>query len=437
MRVVCLIVSLLMTVIVHGTELKLQEVRVSTATDKTRVVFDLSQLAQHRWLYLDKPDRVVIDLKNTRSALGPLAKVKDNRYLKVVQIRRLNSRDIRIVLALKQPSRVDIFQLEPNSQKGHRLVVDLVSKVSPKLVKSVSHAANQTYPTISKTNAKSRDVIVAIDAGHGGVDPGAIGPAGTKEKDIVLQIAKKLTKRINSQRGMRAVLIRDSDKFIRLRRRIKKARKYKADVFVSIHADAFKDHRVKGSSVYVLSKRGASSEAAKWLAKRENAADLLGGVPLDNKEKMVKSVLLDLSQTASLDASIDIADKILKGLSKVGKTHKKRVQSAGFAVLKAPDIPSILIETAFISNPQEEKKLLNSSYQTRLVNAVAQGLRNYFVEYAPADTLLAMRRHRIKGGDTLSEIAQQYRVSLSALRRFNGLKNDLVRVGQVLTIPTS
>lgn len=237
---------------------------------------------------------------------------------------------------------------------------------------------------------------------------------------------------------MRAVLIREGDYFISLRERMENARKAKADLFISIHADAFRDARVGGSSVYILSERGASSEAARRLAEHENASDLIGGVSLDMEDDVLASVLLDLSQTASLEMSIDVAERVLAGLKSLGKVHKRQVQSAGFAVLKSPDIPSILVETAYISNPREEKKLRDSAYQKQLTGAIMQGLRSYFAEHAPAGTLLASlerRKHIIARGDTLSTIAQQYRVSMQKLRDHNGLKSDLIQVGQVLSIP--
>ena len=234
---------------------------------------------------------------------------------------------------------------------------------------------------------------------------------------------------------MRAVLIRKGDYYIKLRNRIEKAREYKADLFISIHADAFRDPKVRGSSVYVLSKKGASSEAAKWLAEKENSSDLIGGVSLENKDDLVASVLLDLSQTASLEASIDIADRILKGLRKVGKVHKRNVQSAPFAVLKSPDIPSILIETAFISNPIEEKKLTNSKHRKKMSNAILIGLKGYFRDFAPEGSLLSSRKHIIERGETLSTIAQLYRISPNILRKYNSLQGDFVRAGQTIIIP--
>jgi N-acetylmuramoyl-L-alanine amidase len=237
---------------------------------------------------------------------------------------------------------------------------------------------------------------------------------------------------------MKAVLIREGDYYVRLRDRINKARQYNADLFVSVHADAFTDPRVSGSSVYVLSQKGASSEHAKWLAEKENASDLIGGVKLEDKDDVLASVLLDLSQTASLEASIDVADRILGGLKKVGKLHKRRVESAAFAVLKSPDIPSVLVETAYISNPAEEKKLRNPAHQEAITSAILSGLESYFRSYPPDNTIISQNRSQeyvISRGDTLSEIATRHRVSLQSLRQANGLRSDRIRIGQKLVIP--
>ena len=231
-------------------------------------------------------------------------------------------------------------------------------------------------------------------------------------------------------------MTREGDYYLRLRKRINKARKHRADLFISLHADAFRDPSVSGSSVYVLSQQGSSSEHARWLAEQENASDLIGGVSLENKDDVLASVLLDLSQTASLEASIDMAERVLGGLKQVGKLHKRRVEAAGFAVLKSPDVPSILVETAYISNPAEEKKLLNPAHQRKVAKAILNGLRGYFRDHAPEGTMLAARRHIITSGDTLTTIAQHYKVSLKTLRNHNRLKSDYIKVGQILTIPT-
>jgi N-acetylmuramoyl-L-alanine amidase len=407
-----------------------ENVRVWAAPDSTRVVFDISGPVEHELSMLTEPYRTVIDLKNSTISSEPAQPGAEDKYLQAVRAASRNNDDLRIVLDLKKFAKYKSFQLKPNKRYGHRLVVDLYSN-EPKEAKAV-----EIEDEITAANLP-RDVIIAIDAGHGGEDPGAKGPSGVYEKKVVLKIAEDLVRAINNERGMKAVMIRKGDYYMSLRKRIAKAREYKADLFMSIHADAFRDPKVHGSSVYVLSKGGASSEAAKWLAESENASDLIGGVSLGDKDDVLASVLFDLSQTASLEASIDIADRVLRGLKSVGKVHKRTVQSAGFAVLKSPDIPSILIETAFISNPTEEKKLLSKKHRNKMANAIVLGLHGYFRDFAPEGTILASRKHIIEHGETLSTIAQQYRVSTNTLRQYNGLKGDLVRVGQSLSIPRS
>ncbi len=432
MRFILLNCLIFFSTSVFAKTVTVDNVRVWAAPDSTRVVFDVSGPVKHKLFSLNKPHRAVIDLKNATLKKNTTQPKPLDKYLEGIRSGARNKNDLRIVLDLKKQIKYKIFQLQPNKHYGHRLVIDLFD-VEIKQVKK-----EETRKEIKKETqqpAKLRDVIIAIDAGHGGDDPGAKGPSGVYEKNVVLKIAKNLAEVINKERGMRAVLIRKSDYYIKLRNRIEKAREYKADLFISIHADAFRDPKVRGSSVYVLSKKGASSEAAKWLAEKENSSDLIGGVSLENKDDLVASVLLDLSQTASLEASIDIADRILKGLRKVGKVHKRNVQSAPFAVLKSPDIPSILIETAFISNPIEEKKLTNSKHRKKMSNAILIGLKGYFRDFAPEDSLLSSRKHTIERGETLSTIAQLYRISPNILRKYNSLKGDLVRAGQTIIIP--
>ena len=430
MRKILVTVLILFSSPVLAEPVQLQNVRIWAAPDNTRIVFDVTGPVQHRLELLNDPDRVVIDISNARLPKAPAQPTAADKYLQMVRSGMRNQNDLRVVLDLKQKVESNSFLLPPNQHYGHRLVVDLFTPEDQRKEQTVS---------VIPLPGQYRDVVIAIDAGHGGEDPGARGPSGVYEKDLVLQISRQLTEMINQQNGMQAVLIREGDYFLPLRKRIEKARASKADLFISIHADAFKDPRVAGSSVYILSERGASSEAARWLAEQENASDLIGGVSLDVEDNVLASVLLDLSQTASLEASIDVADRVLTKLQNLGKVHKRRVQSAGFAVLKSPDLPSILIETAYISNPSEEKNLRNSDYQKKLAGAILDGLHGYFSEYAPEGTLLAasrtVRKHVIARGDTLSTIAQQYRISMQKLRDHNGLKSDLIKVGQVLTIP--
>jgi len=407
----------------------MQNVRIWAAPDNTRVVFDVSGPVEHKLELLSNPDRLAVDIKNAKMTQTISQPVNADKYLKSVRSAERGKSDLRVVFDLKKNIEMRSFLLQPNRQYGHRLVIDLYDE-------NKQDAATQIITQAD--NKRSKDIIIAVDAGHGGDDPGATGPHGVREKDVTLKIARNLANLINQEYGMKAVLIREGDYFLSLRNRIGKAREHKADLFISIHADAFRDPRVRGSSVYILSNRGASSEAAKWLAERENAADLVGGVSLDDKDDVLASVLLDLSQTASLEASIGVADRVLSDLKKLGKTHKKYVQSAGFAVLKSPDIPSILVEMAYISNPEEEKNLKNAAYQTKLAKALLSGMKDYFRDYAPEGTLLASsatRKHIIARGDTLSGIAQRYRVSMNTLRDSNRLKSDRIRVGQVLNIP--
>lgn len=431
MRTISAIALIFCVTLARAAPVEVENIRIWAAPDNTRVVLDVSAPVEHRLETLSDPSRVVLDLSNARLDKAPTQPGSNDRFLQKVRSGMRNQQDLRIVLDLKQYSDSKSFLLPPNKHYGHRLVVDLFDKEADE--EEIRQAAINPVPD------RARDVIIAIDAGHGGEDPGAMGPSGTREKDIVLEISRKLAQMVNSERGMRAMLVRQGDYYLPLRKRMEKAREHKADLFISIHADAFRDPRVSGSSVYILSRRGASSEAARWLAEQENASDLVGGVSLDVNDNILASVLLDLSQTASLEASIDVADRVLSGLENVGKVHKRHVQSAGFAVLKSPDIPSILVETAYISNPREEKNLRNEHFQQKLAGAILSGLRGYFSEHAPEGTLLAstrkVRKHVITRGDTLSAIAQQYSVSMQKLRERNGLKSDVIRVGQVLDIP--
>jgi N-acetylmuramoyl-L-alanine amidase len=337
---------------------------------------------------------------------------------------------LRIVLDLKQGVQPRSFTLKPNEQYGHRLVVDLYNK---------TETASKTVvkKTVADKNTQLRNLVIAIDAGHGGEDPGAIGRHGTREKDVVFSIARRLADLIEKEPGMRAVLIREGDYYIGLRQRIDRARELNADLFISIHADGFRDQRASGSSVFVLSNRGATSEMARWVAEKENLSDLAGGVSLDDKDGLLAEVLLDLSQTATIEASLEVADNLLGELKGIGKTHKSTVQQAGFVVLKSPDIPSILVETAFISNPQEEKKLRSQQHQQVLARAMLRGIQDYFGKYPPPGTHMIPRQYIVKSGDTLSDIALQHQVSLNSLRGYNDRKNDLVRVGETLRIPPS
>jgi N-acetylmuramoyl-L-alanine amidase len=407
-----------------------QNVRMWPAPDRTRIVFDVNGPLEHTLFVLNNPARVVVDLRDTTLTKSVDRPAKGDKLLERIRHASRNHRDLRVVFDLRKPVRPRSFLLKPNKKYGYRLVVDLYDKGDAR--KALKETIKRAAP---RKPGKLRDLIIAIDAGHGGEDPGTIGRKGTREKDVVLAIAKELSKQIKNEPGMRPVMVRRGDYYVGLRRRMKIARESRADLFVSIHADSFKDPRVRGSSVYVLSRNGASSEAARWLAEQENAADLVGGVSLDDKDDLLASVLLDLSQTATLSASTDVGTNVLKQLGTYGKTHKRRVQRAGFMVLKSPDIPSILVETAFLSNPSEEKRLRNRGQQRKLAQAMVAGVRGYFRQNAPPGTRLAKRSHVIARGDTLGAIAGLYGVSLTDLRKVNAIKGSDIKIGRVLQIP--
>jgi N-acetylmuramoyl-L-alanine amidase len=310
---------------------------------------------------------------------------------------KLPQSGLRLVFEVSGPVSIQTSSASPSGDAGHRLILDIAGRANSGVAKTV--AVTRSPPSvpvaIRPAHAPSdsgRDIVIAIDAGHGGVDPGASGKRGTREKNVVLDIAKALAARINAEPGMKAVLTRDGDYFISLKERTLRARRAKADLFVSIHADAIANPDVSGSSVYVLSDRGASSEAARWLAERENAADLKGGIKLDDKDAVLANVLLDLSQTASISASMVAAENILKSLDQIGEVRKPRVQQAGFVVLKSPDIPSMLVETAFISNREDERKLSLPAHRAKLANAIFAVIEQYFQGNAPDGTRLAAAR---------------------------------------------
>ena len=450
----------LMTTVVEAASV--DSVRLWRAPDHTRLVFDLSAAVDHKIFSLQSPDRLVIDIAQAqlKARLSELA-LTETPIAKVRSATR-NKRDLRVVLDLKTSVKPRSFVLPAHGDKRDRLVIDLYDK-------AVYQKTKATKKTVtSETKQPQRDIVIAIDAGHGGEDPGALGPKNKsrriREKDVVLAISKELAKQINREKGYRAELVRTGDYYIPLRKRRDIARQKRADLFVSIHADAFKHPQANGASVFALSNRGATSETARFLAKRENDADLIGGVggvSLDDKEKVLASVLVDLSMTASLSSSLEVGGDVLKSMGGVARLHKRQVEQAGFAVLKSPDVPSILVETGFISNPGEAKKLNSSKYRRKMASAIASGIKRYFNRYPPADSYLAAvkngtlkastkgrastgrvsnngtRDYVIARGDTLSGIAKRYNISVAELRSLNGLSGSVIRIGQRLKIPTS
>ena len=419
--------------VAFAAQTKVKALRIYSNDTRTRLIFDVSQTLEHKIFQLNKPHRLVIDFSNAVLNKKLTPSLKKHALLKRIRAAARNKKDLRVVIELHDRVIPRSFTLKPNKKYGHRLVIDLPN-------------TKQTY--VKKHNKKTKSLktgippykpfIVAVDAGHGGKDPGAHGKHGTLEKKVVFQIAQKLTKLINKQPGMQAFMVRKGDYFISLRERMQIARKMNADLFVSIHADAVKDSKVTGASVFTLSRRGASSEAARWLAKQENAADLIGGITLDDKDDVLASVLLDLSQTASQDISQLVAKEVLKNFASIGRLHANNVQKAGFMVLKSPDIPSILVETAFISNPSEERRLKSKHYQYKMAKAIQKGILSYTQKHNIASNRVGhkTRIHKISRGETLLGIALKYGVTLDQLKQANTIaRSNKIKIGQVLAIP--
>ena len=415
----------------------LNGIRLHDAPDSTRVVLDTREAASYELFAMSRPNRIVIDLRDTRAADLDVPTF-DSSVVKGIRHARRGAKNLRVVLDLKREATAKEFALRPIPPYGHRLVVDLRPPQS----------GDPPPPPRAAPEGK-RDVVVAVDAGHGGEDPGAIGVGQIYEKRVVLAIAKAVKRNLDAMPGLSATLVRTGDYYIPLRRRpaIARGEGVRADFFVSIHADAFRLPNVRGGSVYALSERGASSETARWLAAGANQSDLIGGVSgswvaLDEVEDPeVRQVLVDFSMDNQRAESIALGEAVLGALGSVTRLHKKRVELAGFAVLKSPDVPSVLIETGFLSNPDEARLLATASHQRRVAAAIAEGIQAYALRNPPQGTLLAsaaqggVLRYVIKRGDTLSEIAVRNRVSMRRLRAFNGITGDRIRVGQVLLIP--
>ena len=356
----------------------------------TRVVFDLSAPVDYNLFSLRKPDRVVVDFKGVEFKAALESGFRSSRRIAAVRQARRSDEHHRVVFDMVRQEQARSFLLGPHGRRGHRLVVDFGStaRVKAKTARaSPVRGASKPVPT-----GRLRDIVVAIDAGHGGKDPGAIGHRRkTREKDVTLAIARTLAAELRRRRGIRPILVRDGDYFIPLRRRTAIARKAGADLFVSIHADAFRSPKVRGASAYVLSWRGASSEAAKWLAERENAADRAGGLNLDRHDPMVRSAMVDMSRKSTARLSDLVANRVLRELKGTVKVHAEHVHRAGFAVLKTRNIPAVLVETAFLSNPTDEKLLRDKRYHRRIARAVADGIEAFFRHQAPVGTRLAAR----------------------------------------------
>lgn len=376
LRSFCLLATVLCTFSAVARAAEVRNVRMWTSPEGTRVVLDLSASAPHTISVLHAPERIELHVSGAKLAKSARAPVGSGSVRRVAL--EQGKGEVRLIMDLKHPTQAKSFLSRPNKRYGYRLVLDLSAASSADRPIKVAHQP-----------PGARDLIIAVDAGHGGEDPGAIGKNGTREKDVVLAIARELAARIANEPGMRSVLTRGGDYFVPLRDRMRRARAQQADLFVSVHADSIQDRSIDGSSVYILSQHGASSEAARWLADRENASDLIGGVSLDDKGDVLASVLLDLSQSAAMNASQVAAERVLRELAQAGEIRKPQVQQAGFMVLKSPDIPSMLVETAYISNPQEELRLRTASHQAKVAEAIRRGVHDYFYANPPLGTRVA------------------------------------------------
>ncbi len=412
------------------------EVRLWRSPDSTRVVFDMSAAAKHKVFTLSSPYRVVLDIQNATMSANLSSLELVNTPVSNIRFAKQGSSGVRVVLDMSRAVGVRSFFLKKSGEAKDRLVLDLTDVTSAK-------KANKSKKTVHEIKKGRRDIIIAIDAGHGGEDPGAIGPKKIYEKNVVLEIAKALKAQFDAKKGYKAILVRTGDYYIPLAKRRDIARKADADMFISVHADAFSSPKAYGTSVYALSSKGATSTFARFLADKENKSDLVGGVSLSDKDAVLSSVLLDLSMTHKMQSSLEIGDHVLGHMGEISRLHSKRVEQAAFAVLKTPDIPSLLIETGFISNPGEAKKLATKSYRKKMANAIYQGVNDWFSENASEDTYIAQQFKKsnkgsiyiVSSGDTLSGVASRHAVSMKAIKKANQLRSNSLRIGQRLTIP--
>ncbi len=485
----CVLIFLFSTAMALAAPVSINGMRIAQEENNTRLVFETNGTVVFKSFQLHQPERLVIDLGHTdiKTSLNDAA--LNQTPIQKIRTGADKQNNIRMVMDLKNAVTAHVFTLPASNQYGPRLVVDLVPAMATANSSESSKATNNTEntnpnaqksqnlplphvaelsnikppaPPAGKTTlfnkipsplplvpqislqAKPknvRDVIVVIDAGHGGHDAGAIGSNGTHEKDVVLGIAKALARQISDQTGMRAVLTRDDDTFIPLRERLRLARKGNADMFLAIHADAYKSPYSAGASVFALSRKGASSEAARWLAEKENYSEL-GGTTVADKNPLLFSVLLDLSQTGTIRESLKLGSDMLQEIGKMTRLHHNYVEQAPFVVLKSPDIPSLLIETGFISNPNEESKLKDPDYQNKLARAMLVGIRQYFILNPPPDSYFALHQqsaatHIVQAGETLASIAKKYKVDLRGLEKMNRLSHQSLELGQVIYLPNN
>lgn len=413
---------------------QIEGVRIWPSPNSTRVVIDLKDVPQYTYFTLENPQRLVIDLKQTKKSFDlSTLKNQSNLVRRVRSSKPKGNQSTRLVLDLNKKLTTQLFALPPTPPYKNRLVIDLTDPDGTAVVvKDV------------KTDNRARDFIVAIDAGHGGEDPGSIGSAGSYEKNITLSIAKHLQRLVDSEVGMRAVMIRSGDYYVTPNRRPEIARQSKADLLISIHADAFTTPQPHGASIWTQSVRRANSELGRWMEQTERHSELLGGaaevIQDTTNERYLAQALLDMSMDHSLATSFELGKEMVAQMKQITRMHKKTPQSASLAVLTAPDIPSILVETGFISNPREEKNLNWDKHRKKLAKAIFTATKRFFQKSPPDGTLWAKirqetRTHRVRRGDSLSLLAQRYNVKVSDIKSANSLTNDTVRVGQVLSIP--
>lgn len=412
----------------------IEGLRIWPSPNTTRLVLDLSETPKYSYFTLQSPDRLVLDIEDTAKTFDFSKVANESQLVKKVRYSKAKkSSSVRVVIELSKKLEKNIFALPPTSPYGDRLVIDLNDPVSavPKVV-------------LDAKSSPDRDIIVVIDAGHGGEDPGSIGRGGSYEKNVTLGIAKRLESLINKEKGLKAIMTRTGDYYISPNKRPQLARKHKADLLVSIHADAFTTPQPNGASVWVLSMKRANTELGRWMERTERHSELLGGaaeiIQDTANERYLAQALLDMSMDHSLTTSYDLSRDVISHLGKVTRLHKRKPQAASLAVLTSPDIPSVLVETGFISNPKEEKNLNWSAYRQKLAQSIFDGVKQHFKGSPPDGSLWAKwkqehRTHKVRSGESLSLLAQRYKVRVSTLKKANNLNTDVVRIGQVLTIP--
>jgi len=411
----------------------IESVRVWPAPESTRVVFDLSDKPEFTYFSLSKPQRLVIDFANSKSLANLGDVLNQDKRIKIIRTSTPSKTgSTRLVLELAENYQFSLFPLAPAGTYGDRLVIDIFDNKS-------SVSKNPPPPAIAQL--EKRDIVIAIVAGHGGEDPGSIGARGTYEKKVTLSIAKKLEKLINNQQGLKAIMIRTGDYYVNHNRKTELARKGKADLLISIHADAFTSSQPSGASVLVQSTRRANSEFTRWIANRQKESELLGGAGetiKKTKDKNLAFTLADMKKEHTMGSSYAFAEHVIRQLKKVTKLHKSKPEGLSLAVLKSSDIPSVLIETGFISNLQEERNLSSPTHQKKLAKAIYKAVDNYFSDNPPDGTLYAstrLRNHKVRRGESLSLLASRYNVSVKQLKKKNNLKSNVVKIGQTLTIP--